>query len=56
MQLVYSALKPSETVSTKTENPVKIKYQAYETICQKYSHEIAAIQKYFPNWKPAFNY
>lgn len=56
MHLVYSALQIQETTSTKTENPVKIKYQAYEKICQKYAHEIAAIQKYFPGWNPTFNY
>ena len=56
MQLVYSALKQSRSSSTKTENPVKTKYKAYETICQKYAHEITAIQKYLPDWKPTFNY
>ena len=32
-----------------------LRYQAYQAVCSKYSHEIADIQKYFPGWTPAFN-
>ncbi len=56
MHLVYSALKPTDQPKNKTKNRVKLKYKAYQTTCNNYAHEIAAIQKYIPGWKPAFNY
>jgi hypothetical protein len=31
-----------------------LRYQAYQTACDKYSQEIAAIQKYIPGWLPKF--
>lgn len=31
----------------------QLRYQAYQDICNKYRHEIAAIQKYLPGWQPA---
>lgn len=56
MQLVYSALKPTKHSKNTTEKTVLVKYKAYQEICNKYAHEITAIQKYFPNWEPKFNY
>ena len=56
MQLVYSALKTTHSPTRKIETPIETKYKAYETTCNKYAHEIAAIQKYIPNWQPKFNY
>ena len=55
MQLVHSALKPTNQSKNTTEN-ILIKHKAYETTCKKYEHEIAAIQKYIPNWEPKFYY
>jgi len=31
----------------------QLRYRAYQDICHKYRHEIAAIQKYLPGWQPA---
>ena len=36
------------------ENELVLRYQAYQTACNKYSSEIAAIQKYIPGWLPKF--
>ena len=56
MRLVYSALKPTDQSKITTEKTVLVKYKAYQEICNKYTQEITAIQKYFPNWQPKFHY
>jgi hypothetical protein len=60
MHLAYSAL---QTINEQTnnnkpiaDNQIVTRYKAYQAVCDKYSREIAAIQKYIPNWRPAFNY
>jgi hypothetical protein len=40
----------NETGPLNTE--LQLRYQAYQDICNKYRHEITAIRKYFPNWRP----
>jgi hypothetical protein len=57
MHLVYSAI--SVTDNTKTTKPgpmgdVLLRYRAYLEVCNKYSHEIAEIQKRIPGWAPKF--
>ena len=57
MYLAYSALRsPSEDQNTPHEplNQLQLRYQAYQTICNKYSSHIVEIQKYFPGWWPGF--
>ncbi len=60
MYIAYSALQtiaqPTETKTTENHftNELILRYQAYQTICSKYTREIAAIQKYLPDWQPAF--
>jgi len=58
MYLAYSALDPSQQTGNQIQlsNQLIIRYQAYQAVCEKYQHEIAAIRKYLPNWKPNFNY
>ena len=36
------------------KNEQVLRYQAYQTACDKYSSEIVAIQKYIPGWLPKF--
>ncbi|MFD0749671.1 hypothetical protein ACFQZS_05930 [Mucilaginibacter calamicampi] len=58
MYLIYSALQHPVTPDTEeqtTPNEKHLRYNAYKAVCEKYRHEIAAIQKYFPNWKPRFD-
>jgi len=58
MHLIYSALRhPARPDDDKlTDLPEKhLRYKAYKNVCEKYRQEIAAIQKYFPNWKPRFD-
>jgi len=55
MHIVYNALK-TQGRSGEKNNITHKKYKAYTEICNKYKHEIAAIQKYIPGWQPAFNY
>jgi hypothetical protein len=31
-----------------------IRYEAFQSACNKYSDEIIAIQKYIPGWAPKF--
>jgi len=59
MYIAYSALQaaiqqsvPNQAESQSTE--IYLRYQAYQAICSKYKREIAEIQKYFPEWVPAF--
>jgi hypothetical protein len=60
MYIAYSALQtiaqPAETQTNENNftNELTLRYQAYQTICSKYTREIAAIQKYLPGWQPAF--
>ena len=58
MYLAYSAFDNSKTSGTQNQvsNQLIIRYQAYQAVCEKYQHEIAAIRKHLPNWKPKFNY
>ena len=59
MYIAYSALQAASqheaTNQTESQNnEVLLRYQAYQSTCQKYHHEITAIQQYLPGWKPAF--
>ena len=58
MYLAYSALnqqaEPTNQHQCAPENEIRIRYQAYQATCNKYSSHIAEIQKYFPGWKPRF--
>jgi hypothetical protein len=36
------------------KSEIMIRYLAYQTVCNKYSKEIASIQKYIPGWAPQF--
>jgi len=54
MHIVYNALKNSDNTNEQNNDAQK-KYEAYLSVCNKYKYEIAAIQKYIPGWRPAFN-
>lgn len=58
MYLAYSALNTLPATETNqqlnSENEQLLRYNAYQSTCDKYSNEIAAIQKYFPGWLPKF--
>jgi hypothetical protein len=58
MHIAYSAISTSnDNKQSKMGGPVDeqlLRYQAYKTACNKYSKEIAAIQKYLPGWAPKF--
>ena len=58
MHIAYSALSQLPA-ATKNKTPLSkeltLRYNAYRRTCNKYSHEIAAIQKYLPGWQPKFN-
>jgi len=57
MYLIYSALQQpatSDPGELTNLNQKQLRYKAYRAVCDKYRHEIAAIQKYFPDWKPRF--
>lgn len=62
MYLAHSAInlvKKNETSVTRqhqADHELAIRYQAYQTTCDKFSREIAAIQKYIPGWAPKFYY
>ncbi|MES2107903.1 MAG: hypothetical protein V4577_04100 [Bacteroidota bacterium] len=55
MHLAYSAI--SQTNNNRhqmqTDNEQLLRYKAYQQTCEKYRHEIAAIQKYMPGWLPS---
>jgi hypothetical protein len=62
MYIAYSALQQqpnagrefTETDETESQNlNFSLRYNAYQSICNKYHREIAAIQKYLPGWQPA---
>jgi len=57
MHIAYSALNDSrqqQNQAPQTENELQLRYLAYQTVCSKYSREIAAIQKHLPGWMPKF--
>lgn len=55
MHLAYSAFTATSQTNTNTVNStIIIRLKAYQAICEKYKREIAAIQKYLPNWVPTF--
>jgi hypothetical protein len=56
MYLAYSALRTTDQ-NTKdritAETELQLRYQAYQTACNKYSQHIAAIRQYLPGWAPS---
>ncbi|MCR8558324.1 hypothetical protein KXD93_11745 [Mucilaginibacter sp. BJC16-A38] len=60
MHLAYSAIGTTNnnpqngTTQHEPENEQLLRYLAYQSTCEKFSREIAAIQKYLPGWKPEF--
>lgn len=55
MHLVYNAIKTRSNQKKKNSESQK-KYDAYVAVCNKYKHDIVAIQKYIPDWQPLFGY
>jgi hypothetical protein len=56
MYIAYSALRTT-TKNGKSQlknQQLQQRLEAYQVTCQKYSKEIAAIQKYLPGWMPVF--
>jgi len=64
MYLIYSAInttitnqrQPGDTSERQPAHELMLRYQAYQTTCDKFSREITAIQKYMPGWTPRFLY
>ncbi|MDB4903109.1 MAG: hypothetical protein JWQ63_2390 [Mucilaginibacter sp.] len=62
MHLAYSAINTitmnlhssTDNQDEQNDNEIMLRYLAYQTVCNKYSQEIASIQKYIPNWMPQF--
>lgn len=57
MHIAYSALNNShqqQNQALQPETELQLRYQAYQTVCNKYSREIIAIQKRLPGWMPKF--
>jgi hypothetical protein len=55
MHIVYSALSTlQQKPANKHHKQLRQRLQAYHSTCDKYSREIAAIQKYLPGWVPPF--
>jgi hypothetical protein len=62
MHLAFSAINTinnsqHQSTNSQQDQPnveLLLRYQAYQITCDKYSHEIAAIQKYIPGWLPKF--
>jgi len=58
MHLAYSAISTNKHHTQNShkdpDNELMIRYHAYQTTCDKYQREIAAIQKYLPGWMPKF--
>jgi hypothetical protein len=62
MHLVFSAINTinnnrHQLTNSQQDQPnaeLLLRYEAYQTACDKYSQEIAAIQKYIPGWLPKF--
>ena len=58
MHLAYSAINQMNNNQQNSDLPQAdnerlLRYQAYQQACEKYRHEIAAIQKYLPGWLPS---
>ena len=61
MYVAYSAINqlqnlPQGKQQAEPQNELQLRYRAYQEACNKYGHEIAAIQKYLPGWEPKFSY
>ncbi|MDB5286970.1 MAG: hypothetical protein JWR05_1919 [Mucilaginibacter sp.] len=56
MYIAYSALRTTTKNGTSQIKNKQLQHRlaAYQATCQKYSKEIAAIQKYLPGWMPMF--
>jgi hypothetical protein len=56
MHIAYSALNQNnnQNQGNQSQTELQQRYEAYQVICNKYSREIAAIQKYLPGWTPKF--
>ena len=62
MHIAYSAIRiiatnahpATDNYDDQNKNETMIRYLAYQTVCNKYSQEIATIQKYIPGWLPQF--
>jgi hypothetical protein len=61
MYVAYSAIRASDTNELSAMNEqapmtyeIMLRYEAYQTVCNKLSREIEAIQKYNPGWMPKF--
>lgn len=57
MYIAHSALRNTiKTGQPQLSNPeMQQRIAAYQSACNKYKQEIAAIQKYLPGWMPAFD-
>jgi hypothetical protein len=58
MHLAYSAIKNTDQQPIQPdqiEPESVLRFEAYLTVCEKYSREIAAIRQYLPGWQPPFN-
>jgi len=55
MHLAYSAIdiNNQHPQQDNSHNERMLRYLAYLVTCQKYSREIAEIQKYLPGWAPS---
>jgi len=61
MHLAYSAINTINNCAhqhnllneDQSDYELMLRYQAYQTVCNKYSREIAAIQQYLPGWVPS---
>lgn len=56
MHIAYSALR-TRTIKNQTQladKEMRQRYEGYQSACEKYRQEIAAIQKYLPGWTPRF--
>ncbi|MES2266509.1 MAG: hypothetical protein V4520_07100 [Bacteroidota bacterium] len=56
MHIAYSALrtKPKNGKPKFNDKQLTERYRGYQTACNKYRAEIAAIQQYMPGWMPPF--
>jgi len=62
MHIAYSSLiniiadinMPADCKDEQNDSEIRLRYLAYQTTCDKYSREIASIQKYIPGWVPKF--
>jgi len=61
MYLAYSTINANSNSQQQSiaeqrqpDTDLMLRYQAYQTVCNKFSREIAAIQKYIPGWVPKF--